>query len=288
MRSLSTLGAIAALLMASHSVGAATLESKGTFTGFQIGAALAYNSTKGKYTAEPQENLKNAKLVPTGIGAGVFLSYLYALGTGPSCPVAGLDGGYIHSWAKDDIQFKYNANEHAVAGPVQPNLQEVNFELKEKSTWFVAPRFGIAMGNVMPYIRVGFAQAKYSSQWKQPDQDSPYNNFAAMEAAVTADATGATVYVPSGVAVTGALNTITIPGADKTDTEKEPLEETDGKNNITANGPMFGLGADILVTPKMSVNFSGNFFLLGEKKLQYNDKFNLNKWNVMLTVAYKI
>jgi opacity protein-like surface antigen len=285
MRSLSTLGAIAALLMASHSVGAATLESKGTFTGFQIGAALAYNSTKGKYTAEPQENLKNAKLVPTGIGAGVFLSYLYALGTGPSCPVAGLDGGYIHSWAKDDIQFKYNANEHAVAGPVQPNLQEVNFELKEKSTWFVAPRFGIAMGNVMPYIRVGFAQAKYSSQWKQPDQGSPYSNFADMETEVEDPAN---VYVPSGVAATGTLGTITTRGLDKTDAEKEPLKETVGNNNITANGPMFGLGADILVTPKMSVNFSGNFFLFGEKKLKYNDKFNLNKWNVMLTVAYKI
>ena len=287
MRSLSTLGAISALLMASNSVGAATLESKGTFTGFQIGAALAYNSTKGKYTAKPQENLKNAKLVPTGIGAGVFLSYLYALGTGPSCPVAGLDGGYIHSWAKDDIQFKYNVNEHQFAGPVHPNLQEVNFELKEKSTWFVAPRFGIAMGNVMPYIRVGFAQAKYSSLWKQPDQGSPYSNFADMETNVK-NVANATEYVPSGVAKTADLEQITIRGANKTDTEKEPLEETDGKNNITANGPMFGLGADILVTDKMSVNFSGNFFLFGKKELQYKDKFNLNKWNLMLTFAYKI
>lgn len=287
MRSLSTLGAIAAFLMASNSVGAATLESKGTFTGFQIGAALAYNITKGKYTSEPQENLKNVKLVPTGIGAGVFLSYLYALGTGPSCPVAGLDGGYIHSWGKDDIQFKYNVNEHALVGPVQPNLQEVNFELKEKSTWFVAPRFGIAMGNVMPYIRVGFAQAKYSSQWKQPDQGSAYNNFVAMEDAVN-NPSPVSVYVPSGVATEGALNAITVVGTDKQPGELVPLSDTDGKNNITANGPMVGLGADILVTPKMSVNLSGNFFLFGEKKLQYGDKLNLNKCNVMLTIAYKL
>jgi len=303
MRSFLTLGALAGLLVSTTAVQSKALDAKANPTGFQAGLVVAHSMTKTKLEVKVGDQvwLPNVRTSPLGAGVGVFLSYLHALGSGPACPVAGLDASYTHSFAKDKMTVELDTNVDVTMGAgVHHNLQQVTFDMKEKGSWFVAARFGVAMGNVLPYVRLGYGQTKYEGKVNSPDNGSPFGSGAVgvagsalnvknvvYDVATGVARAGTTGFVPEGSATNATVSPPTgvTRGIKKAANDLAPQEF---KSNVTAHGPVFGLGVDTFVTPNLVVGLSANYFLLGDKKTKGGDKMSFNKWNAMLTVAYKI
>lgn len=262
-----------------------------TFTGFQIGPVLGYSITDAKLTSP--ETLIG--VTPKGFNGGGVVSLLYAFKSQLGNPAVGLDGAYIASRAKSQSVTKMNKNPEV---PLHPNEVQTIFQLEEKNSWFAAARFGMALKKVMPYLRFGYGGAEYHGKASGSDSGSPYSNADQLQKVVdgtlNGDGTSEGSGNPGTYTSTGAMDSgdptasvdpVELSGIRKTAGQ---MDTTPVKKDATVNGPVFGIGVDLLLAEKFVMGLSVNYFHLGDKVLASGERLSFNKWNMLISATLKL